>query len=127
MLYWENEFPDYGVVHHLMVLCYHLQHPHKYSPEALVWGIKVLADFVERGTSLEDIRQRSRKTMDSGTRRFRIAGRSDHYGAYAKPVRWTMTAADVVANGAAQYIESVREWARVTLAAIKESGNFPAT
>ncbi len=35
MLYWETEEPSRWAVHHLMVLCYHLQHPHLYSPETL--------------------------------------------------------------------------------------------
>ncbi len=36
MLGWESERPSVlGEVHHLMVLCYHLQHPSLYSPEGL--------------------------------------------------------------------------------------------
>ena len=46
MLFWEAEKPSLGVVHHLMVLCYHLQHPHLYSPEMLLEARRMLADFV---------------------------------------------------------------------------------
>jgi len=40
MLYWENEVPENGAVHHLMVFCFHIQHPEKSSPEGLYidWG-----------------------------------------------------------------------------------------
>jgi len=65
MLFWENEYPGYGEVHHLTVLCYHLQHPSLYSPEGLSGGIQLLADFVERGVTPEDSRKRSRAAVDS--------------------------------------------------------------
>jgi hypothetical protein len=35
MLFWENEDPANGAVHHLMVVSYHIQHPSLYSPEGL--------------------------------------------------------------------------------------------
>jgi hypothetical protein len=48
MLYWEAEYSEYGVVHHLMVFCYHLQHPRLYSPQGLEVGKRLLTDFLER-------------------------------------------------------------------------------
>ena len=36
MLFWEAEHPAYGAeVHHLLVLCYYLQHPSLYSPDRI--------------------------------------------------------------------------------------------
>ena len=52
MLFWENEESLLGEVHHLMVLCYHLQHPHLYSQEGLANAAGLLIDFVERGLRL---------------------------------------------------------------------------
>ena len=50
MLFWEVENPGDGAeVHHLMVLCYHLQHPSLYSPAGLSEARRLLAEFVERG------------------------------------------------------------------------------
>ncbi|NLX56183.1 MAG: hypothetical protein GXY58_13825, partial [Planctomycetaceae bacterium] len=46
MLFWEAESPEYGVVHHFLVLCYHMQHPSLYSPETLDMGKRMLADFL---------------------------------------------------------------------------------
>src|SRR5688500_17798962 len=67
-LYWESEDPALGVVHHLMVLCYHLQHPSLYSPEGLRFGRQLLADFVEGGVSPQEVRGRERDRLDSGKR-----------------------------------------------------------
>jgi hypothetical protein len=67
MLFWEAENPNYGVVHHLMVLCYHLQHPSLYSPEGLRQAITLLSDFLERGLTPEQVRKRSRNTVNSST------------------------------------------------------------
>ncbi|MEJ2759840.1 MAG: DUF5946 family protein, partial [Anaerolineales bacterium] len=65
MLFWESENPEYWQVHHLMVLCYHLQHPILYSTEGLVRAKKLLADFVERKFSPDEIRKRDRQIFDS--------------------------------------------------------------
>lgn len=119
MLFWENEFPENGEVHHLAVLCYHLQHPSRYSPEGLRYALGLLADFVERGRDPQEVRRRSRDSVDSGSRSWKITGRPGAQGAYPRPVRWKMTAADVVAGGAEQYRASVRAWARATLAAAR--------
>ncbi len=51
MLFWEAEEPARGEVHHLMVLCYHLQHPGLYSPAGLQHALGLLEDFVVRGQS----------------------------------------------------------------------------
>jgi hypothetical protein len=47
LLYWENENPALGTVHHLMVLSYHLQHPSLYSPEGLQYSLQQLIDFLK--------------------------------------------------------------------------------
>ncbi len=124
MLFWENEHPDYGVVHHLTVLCYHLQHPSLYAPEGLKEGMRLLVEFVERGTTTETVRAANRDRVDSGQRTWRIKATRDSHGAYAHPVSWTMTAADVTAAGAQAYVESVRAWAGSVLEALKASGNI---
>src|SRR5687768_7700364 len=95
MLYWEQEhqLPE---VHHLMVLSYYLQHPHLYSPEGLKHSQALLVDFVVNGITPQQIRQRDRDKVDSGKRKFKIAGTPELHGSYEPPVRWSMTAADVV-------------------------------
>jgi len=125
MLYWENEDNTLGVVHHLMVLCYHLQHPSLYAPEGLAYGMGLLKEFVALGTSPAEIRQRSRDKVDSGKRNWKIKGTPAARGSYPHPVRWQMTAADVVRGGMENYIENVEAWARLVWEQLQTSGNLP--
>ena len=124
MLYWESEDPGLWEVHHLMVLCYHLQHPSLYSPAGLTWAKETLAEFVEHDVTTEEIRRRSRPNLDSGNRKWKIKGTPEAHGSYANPVEWTMTAADVTAGGMNAYCDNVRAWARSVLDSLKASQNL---
>jgi hypothetical protein len=126
MLYWEAENSANWAVHHLMVLCYHLQHPSLYSPEMLNGGMGLLADFVERGITTEQVRKRDRDKVDSGKRTWKIKGTPESHGVYKHPITWTMTAADVTGAGEPNYCDSVRAWSQSMLEALRLSGNFPA-
>lgn len=125
LLFWEVEDPSRGSVHHLLVLSYHLQHPHLYSPETLQAGMQMLAQFIEEGVSPKQMRQRLQSSVDSGHRTHPITARPGHTGAYVYPVIWKVTAADVVSAGADAYISSVEGWASSILAVLRESGNLP--
>jgi hypothetical protein len=119
MLYWETEFPANGEVHHLMVLCYYLQHPSLYSPAGLHEARQLLQEFVDRGTSPAVVRQRNREHVDSGKRDWKITGTPASRGSYDPPIQWTMTAIDVVAGGSDTYCDNVRVWARLISEALK--------
>jgi Family of unknown function (DUF5946) len=124
MLAWEHENPGYGEVHHLMVLCYQLQHPSLYSPEGLSGAISLLGDFLERGLKPEQVRKRDRATLNSYERTWKIKGTPASHGAYNPPVQWTTTAANVIAEGVDRYCDSVRMWAQAVYEALKTAGNF---
>jgi hypothetical protein len=124
MLYWENEDPRRGAVHHLVVLGYYLQHPALYSPEGLEYGKQLLVDFLEGGLSHQQVRQRKQAQVDSGLRSWKVQGTPEAHGAYVHPPRWRMTAQDVVMAGAEAYIEQVQAWARLILADLRSSGNL---
>lgn len=124
MLVWEHENPGYGEVHHLMVLCYHLQHPSLYSPEGLRAAMHLLADFLERGFTTEEVRRRNRDAVNSGTRTWKIKGTPASHGIYDPPIQWTLTAANVIEGGVDNYCDSVRTWARSVYEALKASGHF---
>jgi hypothetical protein len=120
MLYWEAENPAYGAeVHHLMVLCYHVQHPGLYSPAGLNEARRLLVEFVEHGLSPAEARQRNRARVDSSRRNWKIKGTAASHGSYAQAIAWKMTAADVVASGAENYCDNVRGWARSINDALK--------
>jgi hypothetical protein len=120
MLFWEAENPAYGAeVHHLMVLCYHLQHPGLYSPEGLSEARRLLVEFVEHGASPVEVRKRNRTRVDSRQRDWKITATATSHGSYDQVVAWQMTAADVVAGGADRYCDNVRRWAQLINEALK--------
>lgn len=118
MLYWEAEEPARGEVHHLTVLCYHLQHPGLYSPAGLQHALGLLDDFIVRGKSPTEVRQINRDKVASDQRTWKITARPDAHGAYDCLIAWTLTAADVIAGGAAAYCDTVWLWARSVYAAV---------
>jgi hypothetical protein len=125
MLFWEAEHPDYvAQVHHLMVVCYYIQHPSLYSPEGLRHGHELLHKFLVQGFTPQEVRQQISTKVDSGNRTYKIKGTPTSHGAYQHPVNWTMTAAHVTAAGVDQYCDSVRAWAQATYDALQLSGNL---
>ena len=124
MLYWENEYPGYGIVHNLLVLCFYMQHPSRYSTEGLEGGKALLAEFVANGATPQEMRRRNAPKVASDVRTTPVTARPGNTGAYAHPVTWTMRAADVARADPRDYIENTREWARQTYAALKASGNL---
>ena len=120
MLYWEAQDPRLGQVHHLMVLCYHLQHPGLYSQEGLEQAKRLLSDFVEAGVSPQEIRRRNRIKVASQSRKWKIKATDTSQG----KVQWEIVAQDVVAGGKHNYCESVQKWARATLETLKDTGNY---
>lgn len=124
MLAWEYERPGYGALHHLIVLCYHLQHPNLYSPDGLRGAITLIEDFLERGVSPVDARRQQRASVTSNNRTWKIKGTPNSHGEYERPIQWTMTAQDVIENGLDNYLESVRMWARSVYDALKDSRNL---
>jgi len=124
MLFWENEDPARWEVHHLMVLCYHLQHPGLYSAEGLAVARGLLADFIEHGLSPEEVRKKNSGRVASGARDWSIAARPGNQGAYDRPIHWTMTAADVVASGPENYVVNVRTWASEVHRTLTEGGHY---
>lgn len=119
MLYWESEEPARGVVHHLTVLCYHLQHPELYSTEGLRHALELLEQFVGQGLSPEQVRRQARSRLDSGNRAWTVTAREDDHGAYDRPMHWSMTATDVVRAGPDAYVAAVRAWAEAVYSTIK--------
>lgn len=120
---WELENRLYDV-HHLMVLCYYLQHPSLYSPEGLRDAKRLLVMFLEEGASPQQVRQRMHNAVDSSARTYKITGTPESHGEYTHPIQWTMTAADVVVAGIESYYDSVATWADSVLKALRLSQNL---
>lgn len=124
MLFWEAENPSLGEVHHLMVLCYHLQHPSLYSQEGLEYAKHLLSDFVEAGLSPQEIRRREGSKVASQNRKWKIKSTDKSQGSYPNEICWEMVAQDVVFAGKNNYCLSVRKWARATLEILKATENI---
>ena len=125
MFFWEAENPDHGLeVHHLMVLCYHLQHPSLYSQEGLSAAQHLLAEFLERGVTPGEARKRNRAKVDSSRRKWKIKGTAAIHASYSPPIQWPMTAAEVIAGGMNDYCDNVRQWAQSIYATLKATGNY---
>lgn len=121
--YWELEYLLYDV-HHLMVPCYYLQHPHLMSPEWLNGAQGMVAAFLEEGVTPQEMRQRMKNNVAGGNREYNMTARPGQEGSYSRPVVWTMTARDVVDAGMDRYYESVRVWAASILASLRAAGQM---
>ena len=120
MLFWEAEYPAFGAeVHHLTVLCYHLQHPSLFSSDGLKEARRLLLEFVERGAAPAAVRQQNRTRVDSGRRDWKIKATATSQGSYDRTIPWPLTAADVVAAGSDHYCDNVRAWAQAIVETLK--------
>lgn len=111
-LYWEFQYPDLWPGHHLMVLCYHIQHPHLYSKEGLRGAHDLLRQFVATDITPQAMRQKIKKQVDSGNRQHKIRGTGTDQGHYPRIIPWPMHARDVVNGGYPHYVENVQAWAQ---------------
>ena len=124
MLFWEHENQANWVVHHLMVLCYYLQHPSLYSQEGVEVGKGLLTAFVKEGRSPAEMREANRDRVNAKNRDWKITARPENKGAYTNPVTWSMHAADVVRGGEPQYIANVEAWAKSAYADLLATENI---
>jgi hypothetical protein len=123
MQVWDFENWDVaGEVHDLSGLCYHIQHPSLYSPEALTEAISLLADYVEWDIQPAAAMRRSQDRYRSRTWSWKPR---DAPASYDHPIPWTMTAPDVVRGGFIGYPARVRAWAHSIYHALRTSPNEP--
>lgn len=123
LLAWEHEY-QLQEMHHLLVLCYYLQHPDRYSSYGLPFALGMLVEFVETDLSPAAMRQRIQQIVASDQRQHLITARSNDQGTYLHPIKWTMTAADVTSAGVPDYYLSVRRWAEAMVQDLRLSGNL---
>lgn len=117
LLAWEHEREALRQQHHLLVLTYHLQHPHLCSPEGLAYARRLLADFLV-GLTPTAARARGRAVLGSDRRDWKIEATAASFGSYPTRPAWPVTVGDVVAAGKDSAAEAVERWARTTQAAL---------
>ena len=110
-----KEFTDagYGVVHHLTVAAYMVQHSSKMTREGWLHECELLREFLVENKPLSFIKKQNKDLVDSGKRRFKIKSKT------GLPVidktSWRKTILNVRAENAEVYCEDITAWARSVL------------
>jgi Family of unknown function (DUF5946) len=114
------EFTDagYGVVHHLTVAAYMLQHSSRLTREGWLQERKLLREFLVENKPPQFICRQNRDLIDSGKRAFKIKSRDAqrviHRSAWAKTIQ------DVRPENAETYCTDAIAWARSVLEDVQE-------
>ena len=109
------EFTDagYGVVHHLTVAAYMLQHSSKLTREGWIHMRGLLREFLVENKPPAIIRRQNRDLVDSGKRKFKIASKDG--APIINKSAWMKTILDVRTGNAEVYCEDVTAWAKSVL------------
>ena len=103
----------YGVVHHLTVSAYMLQHSSKLTKEGWLFERELLKEFLVENKPPAFIRKQNKDLVDSGKRKFKIASR-DGLPVINKTT-WSKTILDVRTENAEVYCADVTAWAMSAL------------
>lgn len=105
--------PAYGVVHHLTVPAYMLQH-NGYTRDGWLWSRDLLAGFVREELDPATARRLHRQDVDSGNRDWSVT--HGPKPEWFDDIIWTRTIADVRYDDAEAYRADIRAWAEAVLA-----------
>ncbi|MGD8405583.1 MAG: DUF5946 family protein [Anaerolineales bacterium] len=109
----EFQNSGYGVVHHLTVTAYMLQHSSQLTREGWLHECELLREFLVENKPPAFIRQQNKDLFDSGQRAFKIKSKD------GKPVinkaTWSKTILDIRMDSAEDYCADVTEWAKSVL------------
>ena len=101
--------PAYGIVHHLTVATYMLQHSSKLTKEGWLFERGLLREFLIDKKPPAFIRKQNRDVVDSGKRTFKITDK-DGLPKIGKTA-WAKTILNVRLDDAVQYCADVEAWA----------------
>lgn len=105
--------PGYGVVHHLTVAAYMVQHSSQLTREGWLYERNLLKEFLVEHKPPTFIRNQHKDLVESGKRTFKIKSKD------GKPVidksSWKKTILDVRIENAEDYCVDVTAWARSVL------------
>ena len=109
------EFTDtgYGIVHHLTVSAYMIQHSSKLTKEGWLFERNLLKEFLFDNKPPAFIRKQNKDIVDSGKRKFKIKSRDGQ--PVINKATWTKTILDVRTENAEVYCEDVTAWAKSVL------------
>jgi hypothetical protein len=109
------EFTDvgYGIVHHLTIAAYMIQHSSKLTLEGWLHMRELLRKFLVENKPPALIRKQNRDVVDSGKRKFKITSKEGV--PVINKTAWTNTILDVHTETAEIYYADVAAWARSVL------------
>jgi hypothetical protein len=110
--------PGYGVVHHLTVATFMVQHSSKMTPEGWRYERDLLREFLVEKKSPAMIRKQLKDTVDSGKRTFKFKSKTGV--PVINKTSWRKTILDVRAENAEMYREDITAWARSVLEEAEE-------
>ena len=108
LIAWEVDDVELRGEHFLTVASYNLQHPARFTDDAIDGLRQSYVDYLDRGISVAEIRRRASAAFEGSKRVYRDE-------ALVRPVlrSWSMTIADVYHGGEPRgAAERVRRWAR---------------
>ena len=103
---------SYGVVHHLIVASYMLQH-NEYSREGWLEARNLLVQSIRQGVSPSILRKQNPQKLDSRNRQWNFT-KGQKIAAFDKII-WSRTIADVRLDTAELYCTDAKEWANSIL------------
>ena len=103
----------YGVVHHLTVSAYMLQHSSKLTKEGWLFERELLSEFLVENKPPAFIRKQNKDIVDSDKRKFKIKSR-DGLPLINKST-WAKTILDIRTENAEVYCADVTAWAKSVL------------
>ena len=110
MLALEFEDPTvFGIVHHITVICFNLQHPASFSEEARSWMCSTLHAAIVEGLSPLELRERSRKQFNG---KVKVLSKTPHT---FQRVKWSMNIMAVRTDSPDVYVNDVKAWAQSIL------------
>ena len=109
------EFTDagYGVVHHLTVAAYMLQHSSRMTREGWQYERDLLREFLVEKKTPATIRMQIKDTVDSGKRTFKFKSKTGV--PVINKTTWQKTILDVRVENADVYCDDINAWARSVL------------
>ena len=110
--------PGYGMVHHLTVTAFMVQHSSRMTREGWMYERELLREFLVENKSPATIRKQIRDKVDSGKRTFKFKSK-DGVPVINKST-WKKTILDVRAENAEVYCEDIDGWARSVLEEAEE-------
>ena len=104
---------DYGVVHHLTMATFMVQHSSRMTREGWIYERELLREFLIENKPPAVVRREIKNKVDSGKRTFKFKSK-DGVPVIHKST-WTKTILDVRAENAELYCEDIYAWARSVL------------